>query len=484
MVFTSHLFLFYFLPLTLLLYYVFPHQGRSAWLVVASYLFYGWANPPWALLMFLSTLVDYLCGVVLVRLSGIPDEGGHPPLLPRGQPRSRGQRAAVAASIVSNLGLLAYFKYSGFAVENLNHLAQVLGLGDHALPTLRVVLPVGISFYTFQSMSYAIDVYRGDARAMRSLADFLCFEAFYPNLVAGPIVRYAAIEQQIRSRTHSWEKFARGVAFFSCGMAKKILLANPLGQVVEAAFGSPTLHWYDAWYGIISYCFQIYFDFSGYSDMAVGLALMIGFTLMKNFDSPFQSESITDSWRRWHISLSTWLRDYLYIPLGGSRRGALRSYLNLIIVMLLGGLWHGASWNFVIFGGLHGVLLAYERAWGRTFYAALPRFGRVAMTFLLVSICFVFFRAETFPKALGYLRLMLGLTPTSALTAVRQELLYAPYQALVFVVAGLLVWSAPQTWEFTKRLSPARASFCLVLLGISVMFMWTQATNPFLYFRF
>src|SRR5947207_6062394 len=212
----------------------------------------------------------------------------------------------------------------------------MLGMDDNAIPALRVILPVGISFYTFKSMSYAIDVYRGDARPMVNFVDFCCFEAFFPDLVAGPIVRYGAIERQMRQRSHTAEKFARGVVFFSLGMAKKILIANPLAQVADAAFDAGGLHWYDAWYGVVTYAFQIYFDFAGYSDMANGLALMMGFVLIQNFDSPYQAESLTDFWRRWHISLSTWLRDYLYIPLGGNRLGERRTYVNLMAVMLLG----------------------------------------------------------------------------------------------------------------------------------------------------
>src|SRR5213076_1522312 len=226
----------------------------------------------------------------------------------------------------------------------------------------------GISFYTFKAMSYAIDVYRGHARPMRRFTDYMCFEAFFPDLVAGPIIRYAAMEEQMRMRQHTLDKFARGVAFFAFGMAKKILIANPMGHVADTAFAAGPLHWYDAWFGLFGYAFQIYFDFSGYSDMAVGLALMMGFVLIQNFDSPYQSDSITDFWRRWHISLSSWLRDYLYIPLGGNRLGARRTYLALMGTMLLGGLWHGANWTFVAWGGLHGLYLAVER-WLRARYA-------------------------------------------------------------------------------------------------------------------
>ena len=484
MVFTTHLFLFYFLPLALLLYYVLPFRARTALIALASYLFYGWANPLWAVLMFLSSGVDYICGIVLLKQSKLPLENGLPPVIPKDLPRTRGQTAALVVSISSNMALLAFFKYYGFAEENLNALADALGVA-HALPALKVALPVGISFYTFKSMSYAIDVYRGDARPMLNFIDFCCFEAFFPDLVAGPIVRYASIEQQMRQRTHTVEKFARGVAFFACGMAKKILIANSLAHVADAAFAAGGLHWYDAWFGIVSYAFQIYFDFSGYSDMALGLALMLGFVLIRNFDSPYCSDSITDFWRRWHISLSTWLRDYLYVPLGGNRKGNLRTYANLMAVMLLGGLWHGAAWNFVIWGAIHGAMLAFERMQGKdNMYRRLPKPCRIAVTFAIVCVSWVFFRAASLPEAWLYLRSMFGLATVHASTEGIAGILYAPYYLVIFLLTATIVWGAPVSWEFTSRIGMRRAALCMAMLLLSVLVMWTQDENPFLYFRF
>ncbi len=228
--------------------------------------------------------------------------------------------------------------------------------------TLRVALPLGISLYILQSLSYVIDVFRGHSAAIKNFVDFLCFETMYPQLVAGPIIRYSEIEDQLRSRTYTTTKFARGIAFFSLGLAKKVLLANPCGKIADLAFEAGSLGPIEAWYGVTAYAFQIYFDFSGYSDMAIGLGLMLGFVFPKNFDSPYRSQSITEFWHRWHISLSAWLRDYLYIPLGGNRKGRVRTYVNLFVVMLLGGLWHGAAWNFVIWGALHGALLGVRAA--------------------------------------------------------------------------------------------------------------------------
>jgi alginate O-acetyltransferase complex protein AlgI len=432
--------------------------------------------------MFLSTLQDYVCGLVLYKLSGLPMEGDQCPFLPKGEPRTRGQKIALIVSIVGNLGLLGFCKYFDFTAENLNRLAACLG-GDSWVPVLQIALPVGISFYTFQSMSYAIDVYRGDGRPMRNLIDFICFETFFPHLVAGPIVRYADLAEQIHQRTHSYEKFARGVAFFACGMAKKLLIANPLAGVADAAFSANHLDWYDAWYGIVAFALQIYFDFSGYSDIAIGLGLMFGFLVVENFVSPYQAQSITDFWRRWHISLSNWLRDYVYIPLGGNRKGPARTYLNLMTVMLLGGFWHGASWNFVIWGAIHGCMLVAER-FGRPQAAPWPAPLRIIVTFAIVCLAWVFFRAKTLAAALAYLRAMFG--DPSALTggSLAANELYDPVAAIVMLLAVVLVWQAPRTWRFTQQLSVERAWLCMILLAVSVLAMWSQTDNPFLYYRF
>jgi alginate O-acetyltransferase complex protein AlgI len=485
MVFSSHIFLFYFLPLVLALYYLLPWKARTALIAISSYVFYGWANPIWAVIMFFGSSVDYFCGLALVRLSGLGDTGGLPPIIGPEVPRSRKMKAVLALSIVTNMGLLAVFKYTGFVAENVNAMARFAGLSGDLLPVLHLVLPVGISFYTFKAMSYAIDVYRGDARPMRRFTDYMCFEAFFPDLVAGPIIRYSALEEQMRTRDHTLDKFARGVAFFAFGMAKKILVANPMGHIADTAFAAGTLRVHDAWFGVCGYAFQIYFDFSGYSDMAVGLALMMGFVLIQNFDSPYKADSITDFWRRWHISLSTWLRDYLYIPLGGNRKGAGRTYVNLMIVMLLGGLWHGASWNFIIWGGIHGGMLAFERAQGKdSLYRRLPHPVRVAITFVIVCFSWVFFRAKTLGEAVAYFRSLLGLgSPTQAADAVAGAI-YTPYHGAMFVLAAIVVWGMPNTWAFTTRLPAGRATFAMVVLSLAVMLMWTQTINPFLYFQF
>ncbi len=480
MVFSSHIFLFYFLPLALAAYYAMPQRARQGMLSLFSYAFYGWANPLFMGLMFLSTVIDYVCGLVLTAGAG-PNR-----YLPPGQPRARRQRIALATSIVSNLALLGFFKYFNFAAENYRALMDAFGLpagaGDFAL---EVTLPLGISFYTFQSMSYAIDVYRGEARGTSNFVDFVCYVSMFPQLVAGPIVRFQTVADQIHRRRHTVTKFARGTAIFCLGLGKKVLLANPCATIADTAFNAASVGPLEAWTGAIAYAFQIYFDFSGYSDMAIGLGLMFGFNFPINFDSPYRAHSITEFWRRWHVTLSTWLRDNLYIPLGGNRLGESRTYFNLFTVMLLGGLWHGASWNFIIWGGLHGLLLAAERLTrGRCLLPWLPAPLQVAFTFLLVTVTWVFFRAATLPDALNFLGSMTGIVPLKAMTALLPGIMYQPFYLAGFALAALIVWTGPTTLVWTRRIGWVKLAFVLTVFWLSVAALSVQSFNPFIYFIF
>ena len=486
MVFSSHIFLFYFLPLVLLLNYTLPFRFLTTMLTAVSYIFYGWANPKWIVLMLTSTMVDYFCGLALVKFSGMPiSKDGDLPFLPKETLRNRAQKMALFVSLFTNLVILGFFKYYDFGLESLNSLSTSLGGGALPLPLIHVALPIGISFYTFQSMSYAIDVYRGEARPLRHPADFACFVALFPHQLAGPIIRYWSIAEQIRHRTFTWEKFARGAALLCLGMGKKVLLANPMGHIADTVFVASAMHWYDAWFGVVSYAFQIYFDFSAYSDMAVGLALMLGFLFTKNFNDPYRAESITDFWRRWHISLSTWLRDYLYIPLGGNHKGEARTYFNLMTVMLLGGLWHGASWTFVIWGAIHGGMLGFERALGKkSFYHRMPDLVKVAVTFAIVCISWVFFRAESLGSAWRFLLMMFSGPGAPEASIILGAVIYTKYHLLCFCACSVVVWFMPQAWNFTQRITPWKAGACLTTFVISVMFLWTQTVNPFLYYQF
>ena len=459
MVFSSHLFLFYFLTASLALYYLSPRWLKHLTLTAVSCVFYGWANPLFVLLMFVSTLIDYLCGLAMLG-QWRPSMWRSPiPKLPPGAPRTKLQRWVLAISIVSNLSLLGFFKYINFFTFNYTALVESVGLTGMGIEdVLKVTLPLGISFYTFQSMSYTIDVYRGDARAIRNPIDYWCYVAMFPQLVAGPIVRFKEIADQLRERTHTIEKFTRGIAFLGLGLGKKILLANPCGKVADMAFDAGSIGYLDSWVGAVAYAFQIYFDFSAYSDMAIGLGLMMGFMFAKNFDSPYLSQSITEFWRRWHLSLSNWLRDNLYFPLGGNRKGTVRTYINLALVMLLGGLWHGASWNFVIWGAIHGLMLILERLGGKkAFYGRLPGFAKVAITFVIVCFAWVFFRATDLPTAVQYCGSMLGLTTPQPGAGLIGGLIYQPYYTVSMLLAAIVVWFCPQTWDFTRKITWTKA---------------------------
>jgi alginate O-acetyltransferase complex protein AlgI len=502
MVFSSHVFLYYFLPLALLLYYASPGAAKNLVLTLVSYVFYAWTSPWFLALIAWSTLVDYACGNLIYghwRLFGpkVQDSLGRPRASPR-------QRAVfLGVSLVSNVGMLFFFKYFMFLEANVNVLRQAFGWPGY--PILAVILPAGISFYTFESISYNVDIFLGRARPavvwlqeqaqqpprhpllleLRALNAFACYITQFPHLVAGPIIRYQELEAQVHARRHSLAKFGRGVFFFALGLGKKILIANPAGEIADAAFATARLHCPDAWYGLFAYAFQIYFDFSGYSDMAIGLGLMLGFEFFKNFDAPYQAQSVTEFWRRWHISLSTWLRIYLYVPLGGNRLGRIRTYVNLMTVMLLGGLWHGASWNFVIWGGIHGAWLSLERAFGKkSFYVGLPAAARVALTFLIVNLAWVFFRARNLSAAGLYLGSLFGLRQPTPQSLVARAILYSPDHALIMLLAAAIAFFGVTTWNLSKRLTLPRGLAALGLLAWAMAAMTAQDYSPFLYFRF
>ncbi len=473
MVFSSHIFLFYFLPLALALYYLSPKGLKHLMLTLMSYVFYGWWNPWFTLLMLVSTFIDYGCGKLITAPGAT----------------ARQKKVGVTLSVLSNLGILAFFKYCSFAVTNISLLSQWLGWGEVPVPDFLyyIVLPVGISFYTFQSMSYSIDLYRGHAVPAKNFIDFACYVSMFPQLVAGPIVRYGSVADQLQSREHTVEGFVAGFTRFNFGFAKKIFLANPMGAIADPCFAAVDggLTAPAAWLGIMAYAFQIYFDFSAYSDMAIGLGRMVGFRFPENFNSPYKSKSITEFWRRWHISLSSFLRDYLYIPLGGNRRGNARTYFNLLLVMLIGGLWHGAQWTFVMWGAIHGGMLAFERMMGKdSFYSRLPNAVRVGITFIIVLITWVFFRAENFEVATRYLGAMFGLGGDAPVAGLLSGYLMRPIDWIYVLVCVGVTWALPRSPEVLEKLTPLKVVLGFVLLVTSVMFMYWQGFNPFLYFQF
>jgi len=485
MVFSSQIFIFYFLPLTLAVYYGLPRRGRHLALTLLSYVFYGWANPLFVVLLLTSTLINYVCGLKIAGerliVGPVPTE-----IQKSGADDLRQKKVWLAISVCTSLSMLGFFKYFNFAIENYNALLGWLGISAMQMETiLRITLPLGISFYTFHLLSYTIDVYRGQAKVLRNLIDFACYISLFSQLVAGPIIRFREIADQMANRTHTAEKFARGVAFISLGLAKKVLLANPCGKIADLVFDAGSRGVLDAWYGLVAYAFQIYFDFSAYSDMAIGLGLMLGFVFPKNFDSPYLSQSITEFWRRWHISLSTWLRDYLYIPLGGNRKGGWRTYFNLAVVMLLGGLWHGASWNFIIWGGIHGGMLVIERARGKNaFYHRMPKPVRMAMTFFIVLMAWVFFRTADLPAALAYLASLFGLATVQDGAGLLGGIIYQPYYWVTYAMAAVIVWGCPQTWDWTRTIPLWKAAPIVLTLLVSLAVLMTQAYNPFIYFIF
>jgi len=468
MVFTTHIFLFYFLPLFLAVYFLLPRAWRNLWITVASYVFYGWWEPWFVCLMMFTTVMDFIWGRVITRPGATPAQ----------------RKLAVIACVVTNLGFLGFFKYYMFAAETLNQLLAALGAEQFRVMT--VILPIGISFYTFHSLTYILDLYRGHATPAKSFTDFSAFVALFPDLVAGPIIRYKTLAQQLSSRNHTLTRFASGTSIFMLGFAKKILLANPMGGVADAVFAAQNPLPLDAWVGVLAYAFQIYFDFCGYSDMAVGLGRMLGFEFLRNFDAPYRAESITDVWRRWHISLSSVLRDYLYLPLGGNRKGPMRTYWNLAVVMLLGGLWHGAKWNFVFWGAYHGALLALERWRGKqSLYACFPRPARIACTFLLMLFSWVLFRADNLTAAWEYLGSMFALRPVAEAAPLLAAGIYTPYRLLILGICAVLVFQPLQAHDWALRpISFGRIAVALPLFLVSLMAMYSQAFNPFLYFQF
>lgn len=470
MVFSSLLFLFRFLPLALLFYYAAPGKLRNFVLFAASIFFYAWGEPVYVILILVSTIVDYTTG----RLTGYYLERG----------KRKQARMAVAGSVVVNLALLGFFKYADFFLRTIS------GVFSLEMPVMDLALPIGISFYTFQTMSYTIDVYRREAKVQKNLITFGAYVSLFPQLIAGPIVRYWSVADQMDHRRESADGFFYGMMRFMTGLGKKVLLANQTGRIWEeiAASGAGQLSTATAWLGILAFTLQIYFDFSGYSDMAIGLGAMFGFSFPENFDYPYESASITEFWRRWHISLGTWFREYVYIPLGGNRKGPLRQMVNLAAVWLLTGLWHGAYWNFVLWGVYYGILLVLEKCLWK-YLERLPGWLRHLYTMAAVVTGWSLFSWQDMADSAGYMKALwfhgqAGLADQRAL----------------FVLAsngGFFILAAIGSTSLVKRVIVERCLpqgtarrdvagiFLMVTLFMACLAMLVNSSyNPFLYFRF
>ncbi len=464
MVFSSLTFLLGFLPCVLLLYFIAPKRAKNAILFASSLLFYAWGEPVYVGLMILSTVLDYCCGRAVDR---------H-----RGTPRAK---TGLIVSVVVNLSVLCLFKYADFLIGTVN------GVFGSSIPLLELPLPIGISFYTFQTMSYTIDVYRGDAKVQNSMISFGAYVALFPQLIAGPIVRYQTIADQIDEREHSFDKFGEGVKRFVCGLGKKVLLANNIGLLWSTVSASGELTVLSAWLGVIAFAFQIYFDFSGYSDMAIGLGRMLGFDFLENFDYPYISKSVTEFWRRWHISMGTWFRDYVYIPLGGNKKGLAVQLRNIGIVWLLTGIWHGASWNYVLWGVYFGIILIAEKFFLLDKLKRAPAAVGHVYTLLCVAVSWVLFSFEDIGRGWEFFKVMLGGADFCSGGTVYQLLSYLP---LLIVCAAAATPLGSRLYHRLNEKCSAGIMTAADLGGMAavsalvVAFLISGSYNPFLYFRF
>ena len=472
MLFSSVIFLCYFFPVFILLYFITPVAWKNYMALAGSLFFYAWGAPSFVFVLIGSAILDFWLARKIVKLERIRD-----------------RKRFLALGLIYNLGLLIYFKYANFFVENIQFFFSSMGWGNPAW--VDIALPLGISFFTFQKISYLIDVFRSQQKPLNRWEDYLLYIMLFPQLIAGPIVRYKEIADQIKNRKEQLNEsflFA-GMFRFIIGLSKKLLIANPLGEQVDLAFAGELsgMGTYGAWIIAIAYGFQIYFDFSGYSDMAIGIGKMMGFRLPENFNHPYISQSITEFWRRWHITLSAWMKDYLYIPLGGNRLSSKRTYLNLCIVFFLSGLWHGAAWTFVLWGLFHGFFLIVERWFLKDLLDAIGKLVSVIITFLIVTIGWVIFRSDSLNEAGNYYQLMFSYSPDTSWLS--------PYFSTMMIIATLIcffpIWKRLETrlngiYGYEQSVGALTGKF---ILGATLAFLCltevvTTGFNPFIYFRF
>lgn len=464
MVFSSLVFMFAYLPITLLAYYLVPRQGRNIFLFIINLIFYGWGEPKLVLLMVFNIFFNYIGGW----------------LVDKYRADAKKKKLFLILTCVLDIGILAVFKYTGMITETLNMLPFL------NIPELQISLPIGISFYTFQTMSYVIDVYRDDAPVSKNFINFGTYVALFPQLIAGPIVRYRDVAEQLVNRRETLEMFTRGVKLFMVGLAKKVIIANTMGTLTTNIFATTDENGVvGTWVGMIAYTFQIYFDFSGYSDMACGLGNMMGFEFLKNFNYPYIAKSITDFWRRWHISLSTWFKEYVYIPLGGNRKGVKRQILNLLIVWGLTGLWHGAAYNFVLWGLYYGLLLILEKFVLKKFLDRLPSFVQHIYTLFIIIIGWGLFYFTDVGQ-LGEFMVDLfnfgnGICGNQAFNLIMSNL---PMLIIAAVASTPLATTLYTRFEHTRFMWIPETLYCMGVLAVSTASLVNQSYNPFLYFRF
>lgn len=464
MVFSSLVFMFAYLPITLLAYYLVPRQGRNIFLFIVNLIFYGWGEPKLVLLMVFNIFFNYTGGW----------------LVDKYRADAKKKKLFLILTCVLDIGILAVFKYTGMITETLNMLPFL------NIPELQISLPIGISFYTFQTMSYVIDVYRDDAPVSKNFINFGTYVALFPQLIAGPIVRYRDVAEQLVNRRETLEMFTRGVKLFMVGLAKKVIIANTMGTLTTNIFATTDENGVvGTWVGMIAYTFQIYFDFSGYSDMACGLGNMMGFEFLKNFNYPYIAKSITDFWRRWHISLSTWFKEYVYIPLGGNRKGVKRQILNLLIVWGLTGLWHGAAYNFVLWGLYYGLLLILEKFVLKKFLDRLPSFVQHIYTLFIIIIGWGLFYFTDVGQ-LGEFMVDLfnfgnGICGNQAFNLIMSNL---PMLIIAAVASTPLAATLYTRFEHTRFMWIPETLYCMGVLAVSTASLVNQSYNPFLYFRF
>ena len=462
------IFLCVFLPVILVIYFALPKQSRNLWLLLASLFFYAWGEPRYILIMLFSTVFDYFNGRV-IEYATLKEK------------RDTLGRAVLVLSIAGNLGILCFFKYTDFVLGTVNRLAGTqFGL-------LQLALPIGISFYTFQTMSYTIDVYRGEIPAQHNIISFGMYVCLFPQLIAGPIVRYKDVQKEIDARKTTISGAVHGLQRFLIGLAKKVLLANQIGALWDEikGLGGSDMSMSLAWLGAVAFTFQIYFDFSGYSDMAIGLGEMFGFHFPENFDHPYESKSITEFWRRWHMTLGTWFREYLYIPLGGNRKGVVRQIFNLLVVWFLTGLWHGAGWNFILWGLYYFVLLVLEKFVLRRLLERLPDVIRHLYTLFFVVVGWVIFACDDLGLLGSYLKAMFGIgVPGGNALALYEWDVQAPFLAILLIAATTIPARIAKQLTREDQRSPLLMVYTVGLLVLSLAFLVSGSYNPFLYFRF